>query len=318
MINQIKNALKAVFFSYSPRVSFIESALKIDFKMGDRRTNIMQMCFSPLASWLLMVILLALYFNHLKSYFLLTSILNFNNPVLFALLDGRTPMMLAFFIAFTAIGWIIKYEYLLVGITFFLVSRQEVHINLALAMLMGIYLGQLLRDYRLVSWCESNIKVLWSSATKLRLLAWLITSVLALNALDYISINFLFSAEFDRFRFLAVIVLLYNAFAQVLLSLWGHFYFMSEDKKKEPTDYNINFSTVHWLKLISIRKFFLVKLLSEVGVQKTVNNQSIEQYNELLILRNEKGLGLSVNSIKKILDKQRSYLEEAQILLTQR
>lgn len=305
-MKQILFALKEVFLSYIPSRSFIEAMMKYDFKIGDAKTSLMQLCFSNLASWPLVIILLVIGLDPFKVSFSLVNLLSFENPMVLFLLDGHLPNMLIFFLLFYFLEWIVRKEYILIAIVFYFLNRSELHVHLATVAVLAIYLSRINYLWWLSVDSESETKKIWKSISLLQFVAWIFIVTTAIGALDYIQVNNLFSqyGSLSRFNFLCVTILLYHACSHLFLSLWGHFYFQ---KKLEPTRLPTYYSTANWILRFNMSYYLQSLLKSQISKQLNTHLESEKQFQELKV----QNKALVRFSVEEVLKKEIAYLKEA-------
>ena len=305
-MKQILTALKDVFLAYVPSRSFVEGMIKFDFKIGETQTNLMQICFSNLASWPLIPLLGLIYFDPFKYSWSMRTLFSLENPLVFFLLDGRIAGMLIFFFLFFVLEWIIRKEYFFIGLIFYFLNKNELHIHLATVGLLAVYLSRICYLWWLTVDTESETKKIWKSASVLQFLAWLFVAIAAVTALDYLQINhlFSFSGEFTRFGFLGVTVLLYHGCSHLLLSLWGHFYFQ---RKAEPSQLSTYYSTANWILRFNMSYYLrsLLKLQVPLQLKKHLENET-----QLLELK-KLNPALANFSVGTVLGREISFLKEA-------
>lgn len=305
-MKKILAALKDVFLSYGPGRSFVEAMIKFDFKIGEAHTNLMQICFSNLASWPLIPLLFLIFFDPFKFSWSLVGLLSFDNPVVLFLLDGRLTGMLIFFLLFFVLEWVIRKEYLFIGLIFYFLNRNELHIHLATMALLAVYVSRICYLWWLSVDSESETKKIWKSVSILQFVAWLFVALAAVSALDYLQINHLFSqsGEMTRFGFLCVTVLLYHGFSHLFLSLWGHFYFQ---KKSEPSQLSTYYSTANWILRFNMSYYLRSLLKTRVPQQLEKHLESESQYLELKQLNP----ALAHFSVGSVLGREILFLKEA-------
>ncbi len=311
-MKQILFSLKAVFLAFYPTRSFVEAMLKYDFKIGDAKANLMQLCFSNLASWPLLLILLAVYFDPFKNSWSLLELLSFENPAVLFLLDGRFFNMLVFFLIFYIAEWLIRKEYILIGLIFYFLHRSEFHIHLATVALLAVYLSRI--SY--LGWfsvdLKSSTKKIWKTISVLQLSAWGLVSFTTISALDFIQTNYLFSeaTEFSRFNFLCLTVLLYYVFSHLFLSLWGHFYLQ---KKQEPAALPVYYSTANWLRRFKLSYYLQSLLKSCIAEQLAKHQENVLTLQQLKVL----SPGIAKFAVGDVLDEEIGYLKLANKLANQ-
>lgn len=305
-MKKIMAALKDVLLSYGPGRSFVEAMIKFDFKIGEAHTNLMQVCFSNLASWPLIPLLLLIYFDPFKFSWSLVGLLSFENPIVLFLLDGRLTGMLIFFLLFFVLEWVIRNEYFFIGLVFYFLNRNELHIHLATMALLAVYVSRICYLWWLSVDSESETRKIWKSVSILQFVAWLFVAFAAVAALDYLQINHLFtqSGEMTRFGFLCVTVLLYHGFSHLFLSLWGHFYFQ---RKPEPSQLSTYYSTANWILRFNMSNYLRSLLKARISQQLEKHLASETQYLELKKLNP----GLSHFSVGSVLGREISFLKEA-------
>ena len=310
-MKKILAALKDVLLSYGPARSFVEAMIKFDFKIGEAHTNLMQICFSNLASWPLIPLLFLIFFDPFKFSWSLVGLLSFDNPVVFFLLDGRLAGMLIFFVLFFVMEWVIRKEYLLIGLIFYFLNRNELHIHLATVALLAVYVSRICYLWWLSVDSESETKKIWKSISQLQFAAWVLVSFSAIGALDYLQINHLFSqsGEMTRFGFLGVTVLLYHGFSHLFLSLWGHFYFQ---RTTEPSQLSTFYSTANWILRFNMSNYLRSLLKARIPQQLEKHLESELQYVELKKLNP----ALANFSVGPVLGREISFLKEAGLRLS--
>ena len=306
-IKQIFLVLKEVVFSFHPTRSFLQSMIKFDFKIDSEKNNLMQLCFSNLATWPLFFILLLVRLDPFRSSWHLVEILSFDNPVMLFLLNGQFFNMLIFFLIFFLAEWFLKQEYLLIALVFYFLNRSELHIHLAVVSVLAIYLSRLMYLNLFIADKLSLTRSIWLAVNRLQLIAWGLVAFTTLKALDFIQINFLFNEtnEFNRFNFLCVTILLYTGFSHLFLSLWGHFYSL---KKREPSLLPVYFSTVNWFLRFKISHQLKICLQNKTIEQLHIH---IENQKQFQLLKSENP-GLRNFPIEVILNQEIAYLKKAQ------
>lgn len=310
-MRQIFAALKEVFLCFSPERSFLESMMKIDFKIGDYKTNMMQLCFSNLGSWPLLIICTLIYLDPFRYSWSLSEALSFTNPLVLFLLSGQMLSMLQFFILFFVLQWIIRKEYILLAVVLYFTHRSELHIHLAVMAVLAIYLSRISYLMWLTMDTLSHTKRIWKSIGILQLFSWLICTIMVMSALDYIQIRHLFKegTQLSRFNFICVTILVYHTLSHLFLSLWGHFYIQ---QKFDPSQLNTYFSTSHWILRFDLSYYLQSKLKTKVNEQIAQHELSLRQYQELKALNK----GATLGSIHEVLNQEIVFLKEAQIRLS--
>lgn len=310
-MKQIIIALKEVFLSYTPERSFLESIVKIDFKIGDYKTNMIQLCFSNLASWPLVIIGLLIYFDPFKYSWSLVNVLSFTNPVVLFLLNGQMLSMISFFIIFFVLQWLFRREFLLQGLILYFTNRSELHIHLAVVGVLAIYLSRICYLMWLSLDSISHTRTVWQAVGKLQLVAWLVSAILVMSTIDYIQVRHLFKegTELSRFNFLCVAIIVYHSTSHLFLSLWGHFYVQL---KKDPSQLYTYFSTARWILRFDPSYHFQTLLKNRISDQIEQHEKSMVQYEELKTLNKN----IALSSVHHVLAQEITFLKEAQLRLS--
>lgn len=310
MIQVVKTALKQVFCCLSPSQSQLQAMTKIDFKMADARTNWMQLCFSALACWSLLFMLLIIYLLPGAGFPLLHSLSQNNLDIIFWLLDGRVVNMALFFVLFFLLQWIFRIKYFWIIIIFNFLMTSELHFHLALAALVGVFAGHDVWMWWLHRKLESDARKIWKMAMTLQILALFASAVTILWALQAMHLNGFFAASATanrpEFYLYSLVVIYFLQF--VFISIWGHFRFQ---QKREPANFPICYSTAAWLKNIKLQSKFK-KILSE-HVHSRVQLHQIN-LDELVTIKDLSPVSIP-SMISKILQAELQHLKLAASLL---
>ena len=309
-MNPILKSVKASLLSFSPHKSLVESFVRFDFKIGDARENLMQACFSPIASWTMFVLMAIIAFDPFKATWSLSYLLSPDNSFFLYILDGRSQSMLVFFLAAFAIEWIIRREYLILFVLCYFLGRFELHTNLALSALLGVLLSRVCYQGWAALDLTEDAKKIWLRLHQVQGASWLIVSFASLWALDFLQANQLFQRDglLTRFNFFVVVYALYQAISMIGSMIWGHFYFHSQ---KDPSHLFTHYSSAHFILRFSLGEQLVYELKNRVKEQLQKHNQHAEEY-ELL---RQQSPGLANLPFSKVINSELSYLREASIRL---
>lgn len=307
----ILNAVKEALLSFTPARSLIESMMKYDFRIGEPRGQLMQLCFSNLAAWPLALVIALVAWDPFGRAWSLVAQLGFESPVVLFLLNGRPLPMLAVFALMFFLEWIFRKEYILLGLVFYLLGRSELHIHLATVAVLGVYLARICYLWWLAVDCESRTRRLWQWASSLQLLAWGVAAVMALNALDYLQVNHLFNEAggMSRFRFLILVVGLYHVFSHLFLCLWGHFSFQ---RAADPAQLPVYYSTAAWILRFSMSHHLQNLLRGQVAAQL----EKHQAHQRDLAQLKSQSPGLATLPVGEVLQREILHLKEANLRLT--
>jgi len=306
---QIVTALYDSFLSYSTARSLLESMMKLDFKIGDRRTAFMQLCFSYLAAWPVVPMILILWLKPFSLAPDLNAWLGADHPLVLFLLNGQISAMLTIFLSMFVIQWVLRKEYVLIFLIFYLQSRSEIHIHLSVSALLAVYFSRLCYLWWLSVDVAGQARQLWKSASIIQMCAWLLVAGCALTSLDHIQKNFLWvEAEIwsGRYGFLALLLLGYHVLNHSLLSLWGHFAYV---KKTDPSDLPSYYSTSTWILRFNMSHHLQSLLRRKVSEQIALHQDHQEKLRELPD-------HLRQSHLQSVIGRELSWLKEASLRLT--
>ena len=309
-MNSIIKAFKQTLLTFSPHKCIVESFLRFDFKLGDARENLMQACFSALAAWPMFLMFAVIIYDPFKADWSLVHWLQPDNSFLLFLMDGRLQGMLIFFGIAFVVEWIFRREYLYLFFLAYFVGRFELHINLAVASLLGIILSRIAYQWWAMLDLVSESKKIWSRLHQMHMLSWVLVAALALVSLDYLQVNHLFEKQglFTRLNFFIALYAIYNAVNLMFSMLWGHFYFHAE---KDPTNLPTHYSSAQFVLRFSLGEQLVYQLKKIVKEQLQKHTQHSEEYE---VLKKESP-GLSNFPLAKVIATELGYLREALLRL---
>lgn len=314
LVSIILAAVKEVFLSFTPNRSLLEAMMRFDFKVGDPRKNLMQLSFSPLASWPLFILLGLVWLSSDKScclYSMVSKVFGDESAIRYLLLDGRPSAMLSVFLIFFILEWILRKEYLLIALPAFFLSTYELHLHLAVSAAIGVYLSRSCYLWWFHIELESLSRKIWIWATTLQFVATVVVSVGSLWALDSYQFFRSFSPGVLRngTEFLIFMIFSFQFFIFLFLSLWGHF---SYQKKVDPSFLPIYFSTTTWILRFKM-SFLLKKQLKEKTAEGLkVHMKSLQQLQEM----KDQSPGVSLKHLEEVLNKELVYLQTSASRLT--
>ncbi|MBC7743046.1 MAG: hypothetical protein H7061_12670 [Bdellovibrionaceae bacterium] len=305
------NVIKDVLLSFSASRSLYESMMKYDFKINESRKSIMQLCFSHLAAWPVVVGILLIMVNPFRHVSMVQKIFGTESAITFFLLDGHVSSMLIFSVLFFFAEWILRKEHLLTLIVFLFLVQGDLHIHLALASVIGIYFSRYCHQWWFHVGLESRTKNIWQTLSNIQLASWLVVTVAALVALDYLQVNQYFAASVSEYRlqFLLTTLLAYHALAFFMSALWGHFFVR---QKVEPSDLPTYFSTANWILRFSMSGYLRKLLTDKTASALAHHQQAIANFKEI----KDQSPGLEFGAINSTLVKEISFLEQASSRLT--
>lgn len=306
---KIKRAVLDSVLSYSTSRSLLESMMKLDFKIGDRHTALMQLCFSYLAAWPGFLLIGLFWFKPFEALPLLSNWLGPDHLFVLSLLSGQLSSMLTAFVVIFVIQWVLRKEYLLIFLLFYLQSRGEIHIHLSVTVLLALYFSRTCYLWWLSVDSVDQTKKIWKSVSILQMLVWLAVAGVTLFLLDHIQRNFLWGESVlwsGRYGFLVVVLLCYHALNHLGLSLWGHFYFR---RPAEPSDLPIYYSTANWILRFNMSHHLQNLLRNRLSEQMSLHQEHQRKLSDL-------PPHLRQGRLQEVVSGELGYLREANLRLT--
>lgn len=276
-----------------------------DFKEGGARENLMQLCFSSLASWLLLLFLLII--SALPGTIVpIVSLDRFaENSLLLFLLDGYILNMAVFAVAVFVLTWLFRMETFLILLIAVLIKISWLHINLAVAGVLAVLLSAICYRWWAVMDIKSEARRVWNSIHRLQLVAFVITFSAGMYYLDFIQVNHLFSEQgLNRIHFLAGIVAGYYALNFLMMSVYGHFYF---NRQVEPQQMQVYFSTANWILRFRFSRAMTDVLRKKAEAEILKHQDHLKNFLEL----KTSSPGLATLPLEKVLLSEIDHLKEA-------
>lgn len=308
-------AVKEVLLSLSPSQSLYEGLLRYDFKIGEPRLNLMQVSFSSLAAWPLFLVLFILWLDPTQWFFslgtLMLKIFGEESSFRFFLLNGQISTMASVLALFFFLQWMLRKEYLWIGILFYFLLQSQLHLHLALAGLIGVFVSRAAYLWWIRIDLVSRTRRIWTWATSLQLIATLFVSAGSLFLLDHYQKLRYFSGSFaeNRFLFLFSVVFFFYFFHFVFLSIWGHFTFQN---KSEPSYVPIYFSSATWIGRFHMRSVFESQLKDKANDTLKHHLASLNQLQEM----KDQSPGLRLGALEETLNQELVYVQMAASRLT--
>lgn len=288
-MSKLKIIIKAashVMRQLSPATVLLESTFCYDFKIGNQQQNSMQICFSYLSVWLFLLVALLLPFDPTKNSWSLIHLLSEENNFVLALLDGRLPMLFLAFGIFFVVEWLIRSELIISLVILYFLSRAEVHVSLALMALWGVFLARICYQWWALFDLKGSVRHVWNRVNLIQLVSFFISILISLWCLNFLLINHFFDASsgLTRLNFVISMLCLFFGLNQLLLSIWGHFYF---NKTQDPSVIEISYSTCRWILRFSISNYLISELKKVIEVQLPKRKAQIAELLELTMHQTE-------------------------------
>ncbi len=273
--------LKLTLKSFSILKNQHQALVTLDFDKTQRREALMRLCFSPLAAWPLVLVLVFFIINPLRYHFSLSQRLGMDNVFVQALFGMDWLLAVALAAIVFTISYFSRKEFMLIAIVGFLISQGDMNLFVGLMLLACIILARILLNLRWVRFLESYSKSAWFVTCSLSFLVWAGAVHMSFELYKYLLQQGFFSQSMyaNRLEFFILALCLYYGLELVVLSVWGHFY---TQKKSDPSDYAIKYSSSRLLNKLSLGKAFKEDLKDQVIVFK--NNQRVYENADLDLL----------------------------------
>lgn len=269
VFDQLKLTLK----SFSILKNQHQALVTLDFDKNQRREALMRLCFSPLAAWPLMLVLLFFIINPLRYHFSVANMLGMENVIVqtFFGMDWLFASILTA-VVFT-IAFLTRKEMVLIAIVGFFVSQGDMHLLIALSLLACIILARVLTNLRWVRTLESFSKRAWTVASFLSFISWAVAVHLSFELYNSLVQAGYFSQSMyaNRLEFFILAVSLYYGVELIVLSVWGHFFTLKNPI--DPSDFTLKYSSSLILNKLTLGNVFKDDLKDQVIVIK--NNQRV-------------------------------------------
>lgn len=281
-----------------------ESLVTLDFENKSRRSSLMRLCFSALAAWPLVLFLIAVAVNPWRYHLSLTQFLGMDHFISQFLFDLNFKTVAILVILFFSLALGLRKEGILTGFLGLLITQGDLHLSLGIILLSGIFLARHLFNLTLVRSLCDYTKTVWTAASVLSFLSWVIGTLLCFEIYQFLLQLGLYSKSMHAFRIESFIlfVAIYYFLEIFILSLWGHFHFQ---RNLETTYYNIKYSSALILHRLTLGRLF-----------KNALKQQILSLQQTKSVYSQKDLDLLPNRLVALHQKEESFLTRAVTALT--
>lgn len=240
-----------------------QALVTLDFDKDKRREALMRLCFSNLAAWPLILVLLLFIINPLRYHFSLTQKLGLDNVFVQTLFGTDWLYASILITSVFVIAFLTRKELLLIGLVGFFVSQGDMHLLIALSLLACIILARVLINLRWIRFLESFTKSVWMVTGFLGFVSWALAVHLSFEFYNWLLKSGFFSQSMfaNRLEFFIVIVCVYYGLDLLVMSVWGHFY---NKKNADPSQFNVKYSSSLILKKLSLGQTFKDNLKDQI------------------------------------------------------
>ena len=267
-----------------------EALAAIDFKLSDEKSGLIQMCFSILSDWPIVVMLVLLYLNPLRYQFSLFSFLPMDSKVLVWAFSEN------FFLGFLILSLantIFNFRFLWLTVIAWFISNGDIHIFLAIGAVSGVFFSSIRKNLKLSADIHGKIKNTWLYFSIVQMASVILAAIANYNVYFNLKSLGYFSATMsvNRFEFFILAVMIHLFSELVLTSIWGHFY---SRRNIEPADWKLYYSTAPVLKKLRLSPQFKTQLLNFIEKKIFEQNSNGLTHAEVLPERLQK-LALAEN-----------------------
>lgn len=276
MISMIKQAVRANLKKTSPLRATEEGLVSFDFQVQYPQLSLMQISFSPLASWLSLVVMLIAWLSPLRNEFTLVRYLGFEHPLIGFLFQSSLQAQSVVFITFLVLGSLVRYEFIATFLLTFLLSNGDIHIVLAQAGLLGILFSQVRTQFKWLGKTQGEVKKVINWTVAVQFFTYAAFVFISWIILDQTRRSGLFDISIRSYRveYLIFIYVVYQVLMFAALSTWGHFYARI---KPEPSVWNIKYSSIvllpHFILSTGFQKLLEQKIRELAATRKQSNEQ---------------------------------------------
>lgn len=273
----VQEALTSQFKKTSPLRSIEEGLVNFDFQLKPEKQSLMQICFSPVAGWLSVVIMLVALFSPFRYQFTLVQFLGFDHSIILFLMQSSLRAECITFVVFLILARVVRFEFLGILILAWLLGNGDIHIVLAQSGLLGILFSQIRSQLTWLGKTEGAVKKVIQWTVILQFVAFFIFVFLSWLLLANVRASGLFDQSMRSYRleYLILAYLIYQLLVFTILSVWGHFY---SRRKPDPSVWSLKYSSV-----LIMPQFFL---------STTFQNLFEAKVNELFVQRQKQDADL--------------------------
>lgn len=277
MISTIKQAILSQFKKTSPLRSIEEGLVKFDFQIQTQQQSLMQICFSPLASWLSALLMLIAMFSPFRYDFTLVKVLGFDHSIILFLMQSSFRAECIIFIVAFFLGRVVRFDFIAIFILAWLLGNGDIHIVLAQAGLLGILFSQIRWQLTWYGQTQGVVKKVINWIILLQFVGFFIFIPLSWLMLANVRASGLFDQSMRAYRleYLLVAYLVYQALIFSILGIWGHFYIRI---KPDPSVWNLKYSVVMLMPRFflnsSFQKVFEAKV-RELWIERQKNESNL-------------------------------------------
>jgi len=268
MLNLILQQLKYVLLHIKITPIQISGLIGFDLSEENRRSYLMRMCFAPVTSVYVFLVLLILYFNPIKFHYTLTQGLGIDHLLVRILFGENLWTTSLLVVLFFALSIFTHVEVLWISLLGLLQSQGDIHIELSILCLCAVFYGRSIRNFSYINKAEGLTNMTWKFLSGVTFFAHSVSVYIVINLLRYLVQNGYFSATMyvNRFEFFAMVIFIFYFTELVMLSVWGHFFYQKLSQIQNISRYLVRYSCYKFLqkfKLEQSEKMVLLQFIEK-------------------------------------------------------
>lgn len=309
MISTIKQAVLAQFKKTNPLRSIEEGLVRYDFQIQSPQQSLMQICFSPLASWLAVLLILVVMLSPFRYQLTLVQFLGFENQIILFLMQSSFRAECISFIVFFILGRLVRFDFIAIFILAWLLGNGDIHITLAQAGLLGILFSQIRWQLSWFGQTQGAVKKVIQWIVILQFISFFIFIFMSWLMLAQVRASGLFDQSMRAYRleYLLIVYLVYQMQTFGILSVWGHFYVR---QKPDPSVWNLKYSVV-----MLIPRFFLSSSFQKIFEAKVSELSTDRQKQEASFSPEDPAFKIIPHKLREMQKQETDYLNLAKKMI---
>lgn len=303
MITLIILALKDTLKCASVSKNLVEALLEFDFKIKPERQSLMRYCFSPLASWPVLLTLIVFTFNPFRYYFSMTQFLGTEHFISLVLFGANGTGLFVFMFFLFAVCYFLPLTTFSVLAIAFLLGQGDVFIVVALMLLSLLMAIRPLKNLKFSRSLQAPVRRLWFAGSLLSFSSWALVTFSSFEIYTSLKGAGYFAGTMfqNRLEFFTLVYFGYAITEHLILGFWGHFTYL---RLSQNSQIEAQFSSAALLKTGLVSKSL------KLSLKDFIKNRKATQP-----LYAENDLDLLPNRIVEIHRLQEKFLQEAETSL---
>ncbi len=226
-----------------------EALLSFDFNKLSLKEALMRLCFSPLANWILIVWMFILFFNPFRYEIQLLK----GSAALLSFLYA--PVWTTGLVIGIISSYFLRSYLITIAIILYFVSQSEIHTILGCSIIFGVFIGEILRRFKLGMSMKSQCRKIYLYYTGLQFIALCLSLFFTVNLYQFMDYSGMFSRTLFayRFEFICLSVVIHFLLQFFINGVWGHFY---SNLSFDPSEIQLRYSTAICFSQLNLNRRF--------------------------------------------------------------